>query len=87
MLKDPDVNVLLAALDALKAVAARPETQTRLAAAIPSEDSPLVQLSLIDTLLESDGVAARRDLKQLLDNPKLDPVVRGYLRDRLGRSA
>jgi len=87
MLQDPDVNVRLAALDALRPVAARPETQTRLAAAIPGEDSPLVQLSLIDVLLESDGAAARRDLKQLLDNPKLDPVVRGYLRDRLGRSA
>jgi hypothetical protein len=28
-----------------------------------------------------------RDLEQLLANEKLDPVVRGYLRDRLGRSA
>ncbi len=87
MLKDPDVNVRLAALDALKPVAARPASRNRLAAAIPSESSPLVQLSLIDLLLESDGAAARHDLEQLLDNPKLDPVVRGYLRDRLGRSA
>jgi len=86
MLKDPDVNVRLAALDALKPVAARPETATRLAAAIAGEDSPLMQLSLIDVLLDSDGAAARRDLEQLLDNPKLDPVVRGYLADRLGRS-
>jgi hypothetical protein len=53
---------------------------------VAQQESPLVQLSLLALLLESDGPAARRDLEQLLDNPNLDPVVRGYLRDRLGRS-
>jgi hypothetical protein len=90
MLEDPDVNVRLAALDALRPMAARPETRTRLVAAVAAQDSPLVQLSLIDLLLEAEGgpsEAVRRDLAQLLDHPDLDPVVRGYLRDRLGRSA
>jgi hypothetical protein len=90
MLEDPNVNVRLAALDALRPMAERPETRTRLVAAVAEQESPLVQLSLIDLLLESGGLAGeqtRRDLQQLLDNPDLDPVVRGYLRDRLGRSA
>ncbi len=86
LLNDPNVNVRLAALDALRPRAERPADRPRLVAAVAAEDSPLVQLSLINVLLESDGQAARRDLAQLLDNPKLDPVVRGYLRDRLGRS-
>ena len=86
MLADPDVNVRLAALDALKPRAARPEERPRLIAAVARQDSPLVQLSLIDLLLESGAPAAQRDLEQLLDNPNLDPVVRGYLRDRIGRS-
>jgi len=86
MLEDPNVNVRLAALDALAPVARRPEERPRLVAAVAAQDSPLVQLSLIDLLLESDGAAARRDLRQLLDNPELDPVVAAYLRDRLGRS-
>jgi hypothetical protein len=91
LLKDPNVNVRLAALDALKPRAARPEERPRLVAAVAAQDSPLVQLSLLSLLLESaqegpNAAAVRRDLAQLLDNQKLDPVVRGYLRDQLGRS-
>jgi hypothetical protein len=83
---DPNVNVRLAALDALRPRAARPDERPRLVAAVAKQESPLVQLSLLSLLLESDGPAVRRDLQQLLDNPNLDPVVRGYLRDQLGRS-
>lgn len=82
---DPNVNVRLAALDALRPRFAREEERPRLVAAFAAQDSPLVQLSLLDLLLESDSDAARRDLEQLLEQPNLDPVVRGYLRDRLGR--
>jgi len=87
MLADPNVNVRLAALEALKPLAGRPAERSRLVAAVERQDSPLVQLSLIDLLIESDSAAARRDLAALLDNPNLDPTVRAYLRDRLGRSA
>lgn len=86
LLSDPDVNVRLAALDALLPRAARADERPRLVAAVARQDSPLVQLSLLDALLASDGPEAERDLEQMLDNPDLDPVVRGYLRDRLGRS-
>lgn len=85
MLHDPNVNVRLAALDALRPRIARDSERPRLVAAVAEQDSPLVQLSLIALLIESDGDGARRDLAQLLDHPNLDPVVRGYLRDRLGR--
>jgi hypothetical protein len=86
LLHDPDVNVRLAALDALAPRAGRPAERPRLVAAVAAQSSPLVQLSLLDVLLSSASPAAQRDLEQLLDNPDLDPVVRGYLRDRLGRS-
>lgn len=91
LLHDPDVNVRLAALDALAPRASRPDERPRLVAAVAAQDSPLVQLSLLSLLLESaergpNAESVRRDLAQLLDNEKLDPVVRGYLRDQLGRS-
>ena len=86
LLEDPNVNVRLAALEALRPLASRPEGRPRLVAALAGQDSPLVQLSLVELLLESDTEAAHRDLAQLLDNPKLDPVVRAHLRNRLGRS-
>lgn len=87
LLEDPNVNVRLAALEALRPVVARDDRRGDLVAAVALQESPLVALSLIDLLLESGDAAARHDLEQLLANPKLDPAVRGYLRDRLGRSA
>jgi hypothetical protein len=87
LLEDPNVNVRLAALEALRPLAARDDRRSELVAAVARQDSPLVALSLIDLLLESGTAAARHDLEQLLGNDQLDPVVRGYLRDRLGRSA
>jgi hypothetical protein len=87
LLNDPDVNVRLSALEALRPLAGRVEARPRLVAALARQESPLVQLSLIEVLLESEGAAARGDLRRLLDDPHLDPAVRGYLRGRLGRSA
>ena len=87
LLEDPNVNVRLAALEALRPTANRADHRGRLVEAVSRQDSPLVALSLIDLLIESGTPAARHDLEQLLANDQLDPVVRGYLRDRLGRSA
>jgi hypothetical protein len=83
---DANVNVRLAALEALRPVAARPAHRSQLVAVAARPDSPLVSLSVIEVLLDSGTPEARRDLEQLLDDPNLEPVVRGYLRDRLGRS-
>lgn len=87
---DPDVNVRLAAIEALRPLAARPETRPRLVAAAAGQQSPLVQLSLVEVLLDPrsglDPAAARADLAGLLADPKLDPAVAGYLRGRLGGS-
>ncbi|HSM14333.1 MAG TPA: HEAT repeat domain-containing protein [Thermoanaerobaculia bacterium] len=81
---DPDVNVRLAALEALRPLAGRPAERPRLVAALDHQASPLVQLSLVEVLLSSGDDAAREDLEPLLSNPELDPAVRGYLRGRLG---
>ena len=85
--RDANVNVRLAALEALAPATALAHNRARLVAAVAAQDSPLVQLTAIDLLLENDGPAARRDLEQLLADPDLDPTVASYLRDRLGRSA
>ena len=88
LLEDPNVNVRLAALDALSEASTRPDTRARLVQSIPAQDSPLVQISAIDVLLESDATpsSTRDDLATLAQDPGLDEVVRGYLRDRLERS-
>jgi hypothetical protein len=87
LLEDSNVNVRLAALDALREVSARPDVRARLVQSIVEQDSPLVQISAIDVLFESDATAASTsDLAGLAQDPALDETVRGYLRDRLERS-
>src|SRR6185503_8580883 len=53
LLEDPNVNVRLAALDALREGSTRPDVRARLVQSIPEQDSPLVQISAIDVLFES----------------------------------
>ena len=84
-LDDPNVNVRLAALDALRWRAVLPELRARLLEAIPAQDSPLVQLSAIDVLFESQAAGSREDVERLANDPGLDVVVAGYVRDRLER--
>jgi anti-sigma factor RsiW len=83
---DPDVNVRLAALEALRPLAGQAPERPRLVAALSRQASPLVQLSLIEMLLESDGERGREELRLLLDDAQLDPALRGHLRGRLGGS-
>jgi hypothetical protein len=87
LIEDPNVNVRLAAIEALRPLAARADRRDELVSAVTRQESPLVAISLIDVLLESDGVAARKQLERLAADPALDPAIRGYLRDRLGRTA
>jgi anti-sigma factor RsiW len=80
---DPSLNVRLAAADALRTRIDRPEVGAGLAAALERQDSPLLQVTLAEALLESgraDGVAA---VRRLLDRERLDPSVRDYLRTAL----
>jgi hypothetical protein len=100
--RDPNVNVRLAALDALRELADRPAIRARLLEAIPEQDSPLVQISVIDAVLEAARTApagsggepiespidpaARDQVTRLAEDPALDAVVRGYLLDRIERS-
>ena len=82
---DANVNVRLAALEALRPIAAGDAFRSKLVAVAARPDSPLVSLSVIDVLLEAGTPEARHDLEQLMNDPNLEPVVRGYLRERLGR--
>ncbi len=80
---DPNDNVRLAAIDALAGVAGRPGVQQQLIAGFPRQESPLVQIALVDLLAEARG--ARPRLQRLVDDPQVDPTVRDYLRRRLER--
>lgn len=81
---DPSVNVRLAAIEALAPRAAEPPVFDRLVRALPEQDSPLVQVALVDLLLESDGETARRAALRLAQDDGTHPEVRRHVRERLG---
>ena len=82
---DPDVNVRLAAVDALAPALARPALRDQLLQQVASQPSPMVQIALIDLLLRRDRDGSRSRLQELAASPGLDATVRDYLQSRLRR--
>jgi hypothetical protein len=80
---DPDVNVRLAAVDALAPTVGRPLVRDQLLQEVGKQPSPMVQIALIDVLLAHDRAGSRQRLLDLGGDPALDPTVRDYLRSRL----
>jgi anti-sigma factor RsiW len=76
---DPNLNVRLAAVEALRARLDLPEVGAGLAGALERQDAPLMQVTLAGALLESGGVDAIAAVRRMLGRDTLDPVVRDYL--------
>ncbi|HVY95291.1 MAG TPA: HEAT repeat domain-containing protein [Bryobacteraceae bacterium] len=73
---DPNVNVRLAAIDALGKVANDSSVRQSLQEALPQEDSPMVQAALIDYLMEAHDRNAVGTIQNLLAKPGVNPTVR-----------
>ena len=73
---DANVNVRLAAVDALRRFAASPETRRAVVEALPSQTTPLVQVALIDLLVDFKERDATGVLKRLAANGEVNDGVR-----------
>lgn len=73
---DSSVDVRLAALDALSRHAAQPQVRVGVTNALQAQQSPLVQVALIDQLLEWRGPDAVQRLRSFQQSPNLNPTVR-----------
>jgi hypothetical protein len=73
---DPSVDVRLAALDALSRHGRQPQVQKGILDSLPEQQSPLVQMALIDLLLEWREPDAAQRLQALQQIPNLNPIVR-----------
>lgn len=73
---DGSVDVRLAALDALSRHAGQPQVRKGVMDALQQQQSPLVQVALIDQLLEWRGPDAAQQLRNFQQNPNLNPAVR-----------
>lgn len=72
---DANVNVRLAAIDALTKVANHPAVVESLTRSLTSQDSPLVQAALVDYLLQARDRGAVGALRQFAERPDIDPSV------------
>jgi HEAT repeat protein len=72
---DPSVNVRLSAIDALSKSSRSPEVLQSLTQSLPRQDSPMVQAALIDYLVDARDHQAVGTLRQLAEEPDLNPAV------------
>ncbi len=74
--RDGNVNVRLAAIDALAKVASDTQVRASMQAALPQQDSPMVQAALIDYLVDAHDKNALGAIQTLVARPDLNPTVR-----------
>jgi hypothetical protein len=82
---DQNVNVRLAALDALHQSAANQMVRRGLVESIERQTSPMVQIALIDLLVEIRDKEAADSLKNLTQEAGLNPEVRERVQWALGQ--
>jgi len=75
---DPNVNVRLAAVDALHGFGASPVTRAAVVQSIRKQDQPMVQIALIDLLVDLHEVEARPELGTLSTDGQINEAVRQH---------
>ena len=73
---DPSVNVRLAAVDAFRNFGSNLPARRSLLAAVKSQDSPLVQIGIIELLVDLNDQTSTKDLGKLAQDASLPKEVR-----------
>jgi hypothetical protein len=74
--QDQNINVRLASLDALEKLAGDPNVRKALEKSIPLQQSPLVQIALIDALVHIRDNGAAGELRKLTSDEEVNASVR-----------
>jgi hypothetical protein len=81
--QDPNVNVRLAALDALSRNLGDAGVRGGLVRALEKQSSPLIQLAIVDVMVKSDIRESGDALRQILKKPGVDKTVKQRIEDAL----
>ena len=73
---DPNINVRLSALDAVEKFSSDPAVRKSLVESIPRQDSPLVQIALIDAVVHMRDNTAATELRKLTGDQEVNAAVR-----------
>jgi hypothetical protein len=82
---DPNENVRLAAVDALRKFGHSPEARTGLEQALGQQRSPLVQVAILDELVDMRSKSSIQTVDGLLREPELNPAVRKHAQWAVGQ--
>jgi hypothetical protein len=77
--RDTNLNVRLAAVEALSDWLDRPQVGAGLTEALAEQEAPLMQVTLASRLLEGGVAGSTAAVTRLLEREGLDPLVRDYL--------
>jgi anti-sigma-K factor RskA len=80
---DPNVNVRLAAIEALKNHTAKPEVRAALILSISRQDSPMVQIALADLMQAMQEKEAVPQLKKLLQQEGTNEMVKEKIQESI----
>jgi hypothetical protein len=83
--QDPNVNVRLQAVDALHQFGASPVTRTAVVQSITKQETPLVQIALIDLLVDLKDKDSAPELSKVATGEKIDAAVRQHAKWALGK--
>jgi hypothetical protein len=75
---DDTVDVRLAAVDALRRLSTQRDVRSQLAGALERQDSPLVQIALIDALADNHTPEAHAAIQQVANQKSVNPAVRSH---------
>ena len=73
---DPNVNVRLAAIEALTNYVDNPKVRLGLIQAIPNQESPIIQVTLANLMLALEEKKSVEPFKRLLEKSELDTTVK-----------
>lgn len=82
---DPNVNVRIAAIEAMKTFADSPIARRGLAQSLAKQDSPIVAIALIDQIVDLKDSSARTALEALIQSTGAAPEVRERAQWALGQ--
>ncbi|MEQ9297667.1 MAG: HEAT repeat domain-containing protein [Cyclobacteriaceae bacterium] len=73
---DDNVNVRLAALDALSAKVENPRVRAELIEAIAYQDNPMVQIAIAELMVQIEESGAKKELEALINSPDINPFAK-----------
>jgi hypothetical protein len=80
---DPNVNVRLAALDALKPYAQQSRVREELIRSIAKQDSPLVQVSLAELMEQLQAKSSVKELEKIIQSDKTPTDVKNKIKQTI----